>query len=114
MAFIWHSLDFSFNRLPHDCCSGAGFQRIFIVTNVELYQYCTFIFVAFFRMQHYYGIHLAFLELLVHLNSAVVLDCSGMFNTFEVFSMHICKGMYIFTIENIKKCGFMSEFSMNA
>ena len=62
-AVIWYSFDSSFNRLPHHCCSHAEFQRIFIVQNVELYQYSTFIFVAFFRMQHYYGIHLAFLEL---------------------------------------------------
>ena len=54
--------DSSFNRLPNDCYSHAEFQRISIVQNVELYQYSTFIFVAFFRMQRYYGIHLTSLE----------------------------------------------------
>ena len=37
-----------------------------------------------------------------------------MFNTFEVCSLRIYEGMYIFTIDVFKKCGFMSAFTMNA
>ena len=60
-------------------------------------------------MQHDYGIHLAFLELQIHLNSSVIPDYSGIFINFEVCSIRIYVGMCLWTIDLFKKCGIISR-----
>ena len=62
--------DLSVDKFPWDCCRHAGFQTIFIACNIELNWYSIFTIVTSIRMQHCYGILLAFLKLFIPLYSA--------------------------------------------